>query len=221
MTESLLSEEILADNADVWTAMQDHRFVADIAADRLDPEVFRRYLVYENAFVETALSIFGYLLVKAPALDERRRIVGVLQALSEEQIPYFEQTFRDLGLASADASTLHRPLPVLAFQQGMLSYAAHGTYAEGVTAMFAAEWMYWHWCQRAMTRPISDPVLRRWVSLHTQEGFVSQARWLKQQIDAAGAHLDPVGRRRLSAVFRQALRFEIDFHSAPYLPPSE
>ena len=221
MTESSLSVDILSDNADVWTAMQNHRFVADIEADRLDPQVFRRYLVFENAFVETAFSIFGYLLVKAPDMVERRRIVGVLKALSEEQIPYFEDTFRELGLSPTETSTPKLPLQVLSFQQGMLSYAAHGTYAEGVTAMFAAEWMYWHWCRRAAARPISDPVLRRWVELHAAEAFAAQACWLKHQIDAAGCHLDRAGRRRLSAVFRQALQFEIDFHSAPYLPAGQ
>ena len=217
MTDRALSEEILADNADVWTAMQTHRFVADIAADRLDARVFRRYLVYENAFVETAIAIFGYLIVKAPVLAERRRIVGILTALSEEQIPYFQETFAAIGLDPVEASLLKLPIQVLAFQQGMLSYAAHGPYVEGVAAMFAAEWMYWHWCEKVSSRSIQDPVLSRWVALHTAEGFVAQAHWLKGQIDAVGRHLDSVGRRRVSAVFRQALQFEIDFHTAPYL----
>jgi thiaminase/transcriptional activator TenA len=40
-----------SDNADVWEAMQQHRFVSDIIADRLAPDVFRRYLVFEHGFV--------------------------------------------------------------------------------------------------------------------------------------------------------------------------
>jgi thiaminase/transcriptional activator TenA len=107
-------------------------------------------------------------------------------------------------------------MPVAAFRQSMLAFAAHGPYAEGVAAMFAAEWMYWHWCRRAASRKISAPILRRWVDLHAADEFARQARWLKQQIDVAGKSLSPGGQRRISSVFRLALRLEIDFHSAAY-----
>jgi hypothetical protein len=56
-----------SDNADVWEAMQQHRFVSDIIADRLAPDVFRRYLVFEHGFVEAAILIFGHAMLKAPA----------------------------------------------------------------------------------------------------------------------------------------------------------
>ncbi len=211
-----LTDQILQENADVWEEMQHHRFVDDIEADRLDPAVFRRYLVYENAFVETAISIFGHMLVKSPGLEEQRRIIGVLSALSGEQIVYFRETFAALGMAYEDLASVDLPISVLAFQQGMLSYAAHGAYLDGVTVMFAAEWMYWHWCSRVLAQPISDPVVRRWVALHTEPGFASQAEWLKLQVDAQGALLDARGRRRASKIFRHALQFEIAFHAAPY-----
>jgi thiaminase (transcriptional activator TenA) len=96
MTLPPLSDEILTQTRDVWDAMQTHRFVRDIEADRLDPAVFRRYLAYENAFVETAILIFGYSLVKAPGLEEQRWLIGVLKALSEEQITYFRRAFDSL-----------------------------------------------------------------------------------------------------------------------------
>ena len=95
MSQPLLSDEILEANGDVWRAMQEHRFVLDIGQDRLDPRVFRRYLAYENAFVETAITIFGYLLVKAPGLTEQRWMISGLKALSEEQITYFREAFAD------------------------------------------------------------------------------------------------------------------------------
>ena len=216
MLGQTLSERILQDNADVWERMQHHRFVTDIEADKLPPEVFHRYLVYENAFVETAIAIFGHMLVKAPDLAERRRIVAVLKALSEEQIAYFQDTFAALGIAYEDPATLDLPMPVLAFQQGMLAYAAHGSYLDGVTVMFAAEWMYWHWSKRVVASPISDPILRRWVALHTEAAFTAQAQWLKEQVDRAGRLLDEAQRRRISRIFRAALLFEIDFHTAAY-----
>ncbi|HET6160155.1 MAG TPA: TenA family protein [Dongiaceae bacterium] len=211
-----LSDEILTQTRDIWDAMQSHRFVRDIEDDQLDPAVFRRYLAYENAFVETAILIFGYSLVKAPGLEEQRWLIGVLRALSEQQIPYFRRAFDNLDMPEREWRDIALPPTVAAFRDGMLAMAAHGPYLDGITAMFAADWMYWTWCKRAAGRTISDPVLRRWVDLHAAEEFADQAWWLRQQIDLFGAELGPRSRSRLTGIFRRAIELEIDFHTAPY-----
>jgi thiaminase/transcriptional activator TenA len=206
-----LSERIRAANNDVWEAMQTHSFVAQIEEDRLSAEAFEAYLVYECEFVETAMLIFGHMLVKAPGLAERRWLAGVIQALSVDQIGYFERTFAELGVTPEDRA---RPLPysVLAFRDGMLKIAREGDYLDGVAIMLAAEWMYATWCSRAAKRTISNPILKRWVDLHAESEFLAQADWLRRQIDSAAASEEA----RLSQRFRRALELEIDFHQAPF-----
>jgi thiaminase/transcriptional activator TenA len=212
-----LSDEILKSSTDVWDRMQACRFVADIEADNLDPNVFRRYLVHENMFVETAILIFGYMLVKAPDLETRQRLVRILKALSEDQIAYFHDTFEVLGMEESEWRNQEIPGAVAAFRDGMLANAAHGTYAEIVASMFAAEWMYWTWCMRASLVTITDTLLREWVELHTREDFTSQASWLREQLDQAGNHMDEPARERIAQLFRRVLELEIHFHDAAYL----
>jgi thiaminase/transcriptional activator TenA len=216
MTPLPLSDEMLRGTQDVWDRMQTHRFVTDIENDRLDPAVFRRYLAFENMFVETAILIFGYCMIKAPDIEQKRWLIGVLRALSEEQIGYFREAFDLLGMEAAEWRDLDAPPAVAAFRDGMLVIAAHGTYVEGIAAMFAAEWMYWTWCDRASKRTISDPKLREWVDMHAADGFCSQANWLRQQIDLAGAELGESARLRVTLIFQRALELEIDFHTAAY-----
>jgi thiaminase/transcriptional activator TenA len=205
------ADRLRAENEDVWDAMQAHRFVADIEADRLSDAAFRAYLVYECDFVESAMLIFGHMLVKAPGLAERRWLAGVLQALATEQIGYFERTFETLGL-SAEERGQALPAEVLAFRDGMLAIARDGSYLDGVAVMLAAEWMYATWCGRAAGARVSDPILRRWVELHAEPEFLAQADWLRRQIDTA----PPESEERLSRAFRRALELEIVFHEAPY-----
>jgi thiaminase/transcriptional activator TenA len=202
-------------NADLWAAMQQHRFVTDIIADRLDPDVFRRYLVFEHAFVETAILIFGEAMLKAPAFPQRRRLIGVLRALAEEQLGYFARSFAALGIAArGDAPAL--PDAVQAFDGGMLAVAETGGYADILAIMLAAEWMYATWCLRAMKTDITEPELRHWVALHTEADFLDQVEWLMQEIEREAASLDDAGQARLSELFRHALQLEIDFHEAAY-----
>ena len=208
------SEELRAQNQDLWDAMQVHRFVVDIENDRLPAAVFARYLVYEGAFVETAMAIFAYGLARAPDLERRIWFAGVIDALAREQIPYFEACFAELGINTAD----YRPLPdaVTVFRDEMLEIAASGTFSDVVIEMLAAEWMYATWCGRAAQARISDPALKRWVDLHAEPAFVTQAERLKDEANLIGAMADALEKGRLSAVFRRALELEVAFHSAAY-----
>ena len=209
-----LSDRLLADNAAAFDAMIGHRFVADIAADRLPPAVFDRYLVYEGAFVETAIRIFAYATAKAPDIAEQRHLVAVLDALANHQVAYFETTCAARGIDPA-AHDLAHPA-VAAFRDDMLAIARDGAYLDIVTAMFAAEWMYRTWCRSAAAARISDPQLRQWVDLHAADDFAAQALWLRDRVDAAGPDLDEVEKSRLSSLFGRVLKLEAAFHEAAY-----
>jgi thiaminase/transcriptional activator TenA len=203
-----LSDRILAQNGDVLGQMLGHEFVRRIAEGRLSADAYGRYLVYEGAFVETAISIFAYATAKAPNLAVKRWLVAVQQELASEQMTYFERTFAELGI-DADIPV---PREVTAFDGGMLEIAREGDFLEIVAAMFAAEWMYWTWCSRAAGADIADPHIRQWIDLHANEAFAAQARWLKDTIDRHGG---PADLDRLSAVFRHVTELEIAFHDAP------
>lgn len=208
-----LSDRILSANDEVLQEMLAHRFVADIKADHLPRDVFRRYLSYEGAFVETAIAIFAYATARAPNVAAQRWLIGVLDALANTQVPYFEQTCARLGITPPDVL----PEPVQAFDGGMHDLARDGSFVDILTAMFAAEWMYWLWCTDAAQGQIADPDLRAWVNLHATPDFEGQARWLKEAIDHYG---DPSEAERLSVVFGRVMLLEIDFHAAAYDPPA-
>lgn len=215
MASESLSEQMLRENAQCFEEMVNHRFVRDIRQNRLSGTVFDRYLVYEGAFVDTAISIFAYAVAKAEAIAQKRWLISVLDALVNQQVRYFEQTFAARGLDPRAFDTSRAE--VAAFRNGMLDVARDGGYLDIVAAMFAAEWMYWTWSADAASCDIGDPLLKEWVDLHAHDDFAAQAQWLKRQLDEAGEALDAGERARLSGIFGQVQRLEITFHSAPYL----
>lgn len=210
-----LSAQILRENTQVLDKMLSHRFVEDIKADRLPKDVFERYLVFEGAFVDTAISIFAFAAAKAENIAQKRWLIGVLDALANQQIAYFEKTYADRGIDPADHDCA---MPqVAAFRDGMLEIARDGGFLDTVAAMFAAEWMYWTWSKDAARRQISDPLLKEWVDLHAHPDFAAQALWLKAELDAAGEGMSKAERSLLSGIFGRAQSLEIAFHDAPYL----
>jgi thiaminase/transcriptional activator TenA len=213
MSEQRFSDALREHAATEWARMQDHPFVRAIEADALPATALRRYLIIECGFVDTAISIFGYALVKAPDLETRRALVTILRGLTEDQMPFFAQVFAELGVTG---EPWREPLPPGAamLREGMLGYAAHGGFAEVATAMLAAEWTYREFCGRALRRPIAVAVLRRWLELHVTTAFDEQVNWLRRAVDRIGKTAAPEERTRLRTVFRTALELEIHFHGA-------
>ncbi len=208
------SDRLLTEHQATWQAMQQHRFVIDIEQDKLPAEVFNQYLVFEGDFVATAIGIFALAVSKAPGIRQQRWLVGVLNALVDDQMGYFEQVLARRGINPDD---YQRDLPAVSrFRDGMLTAAREGGYADIITLMFGAEWMYYHWCSRVYRSEQANPDIRHWVEMHAEETFFAQARWLKAELDQCGAALPESEQRRLSALYRQVLEWEIDFHSAAY-----
>ena len=204
-----LSDQILVANDEVLQRMLLHRFVTDIKENRLSGSIFHRYLAYEYVFVETAISIFAYATACSPDIASQRWLIGVLDTLANTQVPYFEKTFVRLGISRPS----ELPEAVKAFDEEMLHLSRQGSFIDIVTAMFAAEWMYWVWCSAASKCEVTDPDLKAWVDLHATPEFAAHATWLKGAIDACGKPSDV---DRLSAVFDRVIRLEMAFHAAAY-----
>ncbi|ORM87926.1 TenA family transcriptional regulator [Pantoea cypripedii] len=209
------TDRLLQEHQAIWQEMQQHRFVLDIEQDQLDEAVFNRYLVFEGNFVATAIAIFALGISKAPGIRQQRWLITVLNALVDTQIAWFEEVYARRNI---DPASVPGDLPgVKRFDQGMLQTAQQGSYADIITIMFGAEWMYYHWCARVVQQTQSDADVRRWVELHAEEAFYQQACWLKAELDACAATLPESERQRLSKLYAEVLRWEIDFHSAAWL----
>ncbi|OON41654.1 TenA family transcriptional regulator [Izhakiella australiensis] len=208
------SERLLQEHQAAWQEMQQHRFVCDIEQDCLPADVFNRYLVFEGDFVETAIAIFAFGVAKAPGIRQQRWLIGVLNALVDTQIAWFDEV---IARRKIDVSATPGDLPgVKRFRDGMLSVAKQGSYDDIITLMFGAEWMYYHWCKRVSAQTQRDGDVRRWVDLHAEEAFYQQANWLKEELDSCAAQLNEQQKSELSALYGKVLRWEIDFHSAAY-----
>ena len=199
-----------------WDRMVGHRFARDVAADSLPPGVLLRYLIYEHGFVEVAVTIFGYALVKAPSIGEQARLALVIRELTTDQLTWFDRVFQGLGVTPEMRGSVLIPPSVMAFRDGMLALAAHQGYEEIIAGMTAAEWMYHTWCTEAHARRPRDEIAAEWVELHVDRPFADQVAWMRGQLDLYGPTLAPWRQLRIVESFRRTLELEIGFHDAPY-----
>jgi thiaminase (transcriptional activator TenA) len=214
--DAAFSDWLRAKNQSTWDAMVTHRFCRDFASDRLSEAVFVRYLRYEHTFVRAAIGIFANALAKAPTAADQDHLIGVLAGLAGEQEDYFRRAFVGLGLDPAPLAPDALPEAARGLREGVLAIAAEGSFAEILTAMLAAEWMYLTWCEQAHARGPKREAPADWIRLHVEPAFRTQVDWLRRRLDELGPALPTEEQARCANHFGRVLALEIAFHDAPY-----
>lgn len=199
-----------------WTVATDHRFVRSLAADDIDDEAFRRYLVQDYAFLETLVGVFGHAVGGAPSMAAKRRLVEFLATLTDDEDDYFERSFAALGVADDTVDAPELTPTTLAFEDLLERAARDGGYAETLAVLVPAEWVYLSWATTAAENesPPSRFYLAEWIDIHANRSFASFVDWLRAELDREGAAASPVRQRRLDRLFRRTVALEVAFFTA-------
>lgn len=199
-------EALLKRHANPLEGFLHHEFFHQVEQGTLSRTARDAYFVYEHRFVEEAVVVLGHILTKAPTTASRTHIVSMLHGLVTDQFAMFDRILARIG-----RPTRATPASVANFCVGMTAISRDGSYAEGLAAMFAAEWTYARVSERLRAATVEDELLRDWFDLHTQPRFLEGVAWLEAELDAvAHAHAPEV-----SETFLRAIALEIDFHDAP------
>lgn len=201
-----------------WQAATRHRFVVELAADRLADAAFARYLVLDYAFIEQLVGLVGHAVAVAPEMPAKLKLAGFLTALTGDENDYFLRSFRAMGLPPPSHG--HRPAhPVLdAFDALMRRQMRRASYLDTMAVLLPVEWVYLTWAREARQAGATPArfYLKEWIDLHVDDGFTAFIDWMCGQFDAAAAAATPAARRRARQAFAEAVRLEIAFFDAAY-----
>lgn len=201
-----------------WTEATTHRFVDELAADEVDDDVFRRYLVQDYAFVETLVGAFGHAVGDAPTMDAKSRLVEFLGTLTAGENDFFERSFDALDVSRTEYANPEPTAATRAFDDLLERAALEGGYAETLAVLVPAEWVYLTWASAAGEPTPSRFYLSEWVDLHAAPEFESFVGWLRAELDREGAAASERRRQRLDRLFRRAVDLEVAFFDAAYDP---
>ncbi|MFA9516072.1 TenA family protein [Halopenitus sp. H-Gu1] len=194
-----------------WSAAIDNRFVRQLAADELDDEVFRRYLVQDYAFVGTLVGAFGHAVGTAPTMTARSRLVEFLSVLTDEEDDYFERSFHALSVPEEDVRDPPRTPTTRALEDLLERAGREGGYAETLAVLVPAEWIYLEWARAVADADPSRFYLAEWIDLHANPEFESFVTWLRSELDRHGETVSPRRRRRLDRLFFRTVELEVAF----------
>lgn len=204
-----------------WTEATTHRFTRELGDDSLDDEVFRRYLVQDYVFLETLVGVFGHAVGDAPTMEAKSRLTAFLGTLTADENDYFERSFKALGVLEEEYVNPDLMPTTRAFEDLLQRAARQGGYAETLSVLVPAEWIYLEWATAVADSPPSRFYLAEWIDLHTVEEFENFVGWLREELDREGDAVSPRRQRRLARFFQRTVEHEVAFFESVYNPEGE
>ncbi|AFK21126.1 transcriptional regulator (plasmid) [Haloferax mediterranei ATCC 33500] len=199
-----------------WDAATAHRFTRELGSDDLDPDVFRRYLVQDYAFVETLVGVFGHAVGQAPTMAAKSELVDFLGTLTDDEDDYFLRSFDALDVPESTYMEPSTTPTTRAFVDLLERAANQGGYAETLAVLVPAEWVYLTWASAVEDQSPSRFYLAEWIDLHAADDFAAFVNWLREELDREGAAASPHRQQRLDRLFRRMVELEVAFFDAAY-----
>lgn len=207
---TLFSEQLRTAAEPWWSGAVEHRFTAQLGDDVLCDEVYIRYLLQDYAFIGTLADHVARTLAAAPDMAAKGVLSAFLAVLTSAENDYFERSFAALDVAPHDYRA-PRLNPVAQMLAREMQDAQACGYADMITVLACAEWVYLSWARReALKVPPSRFWLREWIDIHVLPEFEAFVDWLRGQLDGFGA-LGRDDRNRLEDRFRRMAWLEQAF----------
>ncbi|MBA4502874.1 TenA family protein [Marinobacterium marinum] len=201
-----------------WNRAVSHAFTEALGDDRLEDDVYARYLVQDYAFIDTLVNLVARTIANAPAMPPKTVLAGFLAALTSDENTYFLRAFKALELGEVDY--LNPKLHPVSRAIIDTMQASEASYEDAIICLCVAEWSYLSWSQLQAEKPRGKRFyLQEWIDIHVLPEFEQFVVWLRGQVDSF-ADRDDATLERLAELFQRMCVLEHQFFSASLDPES-
>ncbi len=195
-----------------WEATISHRFVGDLIAGTIQPDVMSRYLVQDHRFLDSFLMLLGAAQASADNFEARLRFARFGGMIAGDENTYFERSFEALGVSKAEREDAPDTAPTAGFKAIMREAAGTRSYAAALCVLCVAEWSYLEWALKADGRYPESFVHAEWITLHDNDAFQDFVAFLRSELDRVG----PAEEGAARDFFTRAVKLERAFFDAAY-----
>jgi thiaminase/transcriptional activator TenA len=203
-----------------WAAATTHPMVAQIGAGTLPHETFRRYFEQNVLYLTDYARAIGLIIGKAPDLPALDVLTRFLQQIVATEIPANLAFLRRLGGSPDDCGPAAMLPANHAYTRHLLSCAARGSCAEGLTAVLPCQWSYGELAGPLMAALPADPVYADWIAMFGNDDYGALVEETTGLLDRLADPRDERALARLAPLFDTSTRHEVQFWDMAYGMPA-
>lgn len=220
MAGGRFTDQLAAGVGPLWSSVVEHKFTDELAAGTMDKDILRCYLIQDHRFLDAFVVLLSSMIANARSLADRIPGAQFLALITGKENTYFERSFEALGVTAAQRETTPNATATSGFIELMRDAARSGSLGEMLAVLVVAEWSYATWGERVLPVAVSGPFYyREWVDLHSGEYFTSVVEYLRTLLDREAGLIDADERKRVTARFAAASKFEKQFFDTCYDNP--
>ena len=201
-----LARVLWAENTALAEAALRHPFVRGLADGTLPAERFAAYIAQDAFFLESFARAYALALAHSPDRRGVDAFADLLGGVRDELRLHGSYAAR-LGI---DLTAVAPAPATLAYTDFLLATAAIGGPGQTCAAMIPCMRLYAYLGQSLAAAPSSD-TYSEWITTYAAPEFDTLAATLERLLDAYSTDVD-----RERALYRRAMRLELDFFEAAY-----
>ena len=210
------SEYLKNYSGELWLEATNHKFTNELMNDTLKNDIFKKYIVQDYIFIESLVTLIGKAILLAPNMHSKVKWAAFIYAITSDENNYFIRSFDALNITKEEREETKLLPSINDFANLMLQISNSGSYAQILSIILAAEWIYYTWASRAK-EPYPDRFyLSEWIILHNNIAFHKTVAWIKGELDTLALELSYIEQEEIAKLFLNLVRLEIAFFDACY-----
>ena len=210
------SEYLKNYSGDLWLEATNHKFTNELKNDTLKNHIFKKYIVQDYIFIESLVTLIGKAILLAPNMHSKVKWSAFLYAITSDENNYFIRSFDALNITKEEREETKLLPSINDFANLMLQISNSGSYAQILSVILAAEWIYYSWASRAKDPYPDRFYLSEWIILHNNIPFHKTVTWIKGELDTLALELSYIEQEEIAKLFLKLVRLEIAFFDACY-----
>ncbi|MGQ0333719.1 thiaminase II [Halomonas elongata] len=198
-----------------WRAYIEHDFVRSLGDGSLDPAAFRHYLQQDYLFLIHFSRAYALAAYKSHDLTELRHAFEGLKTILDVELDLHVGFCREWGISEDDLAKLPEARATLAYTRYVLDTGSRGDLLDLHVALSPClvgygEIANWLNARQETIRGDDNP-FDAWIAMYESDDFQGAMHDEVAWLDARLAEVTPERFARLTSIFRDATRLEIDF----------
>ncbi|WP_321387563.1 thiaminase II [uncultured Enterococcus sp.] len=156
---------------ELWEKSKKHRFIEELQAGTLAPEVFRYYLLQDRYYLEQFAKIHQKAAELAKQEEEKQLFLAGVIGLEEAEIAVREGFFKELGITDDEIASAPIAPTAYHYTTHMYSELLSGSTARTAAALLPCYWLYQEIGEYLIESGSSHPLYQRWIETYDSEGY--------------------------------------------------